>query len=153
MISNTTKSIIQNITAEKYDTYLARDYIQSETDIDILGYGIDRIVIKEPTTNYAVKISCTAGHPQNTAEYEIYNQVTSEMQERLLPIISTSSDNKYIVTPLVEDTYDTPIGEHFCGPNAEQIANMLSEEGFKLIEIETAHYNNKIVAIDYGHLE
>ena len=71
----------------------------------------------------------------------------------MLPILYVEPNYQYIVTPKVSKTLDPILGEPFTRPNAKKILDILNNEGFNLSEIETAHYNDKIVAIDYGKLK
>lgn len=152
-ISDCIIDIIEKTVSEDYNTVLAEDYIRSETSVNILGSGVDRIVVRDPNTNHAIKISCKTNKTQNKNEVQIYNKVSTDLRNKLLPILYVSPNKRYIVTPIVSNTYDPIIGERFCGPNAEKIANDLSEEGFPVLELETAFHNNKIVAIDYGSIK
>lgn len=62
---------------------MAKDYILSNTNINTLGYGVDRIVIEDPSTGHAVKISCDSDYNQNKTESQIYSQVSKKSTKQI----------------------------------------------------------------------
>lgn len=157
LISSPVQNLISN-TTDKFDPKYGETYIREHSldEIIVLGVGSERLVVKDPITNLAVKISYSEDNLQNKTEYYIYNNCSRSIQRQLLPIIEADTEGfTYLIYPSVKQQYEGPRGRHeaFYGPEAERLAQKIKNDGFDIYELETAVFRDQVVAIDYGFLQ
>jgi hypothetical protein len=126
----------------------ASDYAGHYPEVEVIAAGSDRLVVKDPHKEIAIKISYDPVPEANVNEAHTYKTAPECLRNDLLPVLSTGKEYQYIVFPYIPNL---EIGLDIKnGPQAERIYDHLHEHGYEVHEVETAMYNGTPVAIDYG---